>query len=283
MTLGLLGKGVEAVGRFVIKNGSTICTIAASAGTVWTAVETGKATLEARDILEAHEDDQELLVERYETINGVEQEPLVYYRARTFREKVALTWRCFVVPVFLGGTTIALIFGAHHIDMKRQMAFAAAYRLSEEAAKEFRDKVTETFGEKKVHKVDSEIMQDKVNDAPQPDDDNMIFTGHGDQLMYDAWSGRYFRSSQMQVEKEVLALNKHMTVTKESISVNEYYEAVGLPYLSNAVGEEFGWNFHQSTEGEDIVVEFFPVFSPKQEPCIGVKFEPELLYTYGEI
>lgn len=282
MNFGILGKAAGTIGRLVIKNSSTICTVGGAIGVVVTACEASKATLKAHDILVIHEMDEELLCEHYEEINGVKQEPVIYYRARTRREKLALTWKEFVVPTLIGASTIILIFGAHHIDTKRQVALAAAYKLSEEAAKEFRQKVTETIGEKKVKKIDNEIMQDKVANTPLPNDDNLIFTGQGEQLMYDAWSGRYFKSSQLNVEKAVNSLNKLMIAKKCSMSMNDYYEMIGIPVLSNPVGDEFGWNYHQFNEGEDVSVDFFPVFSPKQEPCIGVKFCPELLYTYGE-
>lgn len=283
MNYGLIGKPIELLGRFVIKNSSTICTVAGAIGVGVTAYETGKASIKAHDILEAHEADENLLVEKYETVDGVEQEPLIYYRAMTWKEKLALTWRCYVLPIIAGGCTIVLIFGAHHIDTKRQVALAAAYKLSEQAAKEFRDKVTETIGEKKVRKIDNEIMQDKVKKTPQPEEENLIFTGNGEQLMYDAWSGRYFRSSQTQIERAVNTLNKIMIAKKCSLCMNDYYETIGIPTLSNPVGDEFGWNYHQFNEGEDVAVDFYPVFSPKQEPCIGVRFDPELLYTYGEV
>lgn len=284
MNFGILGKAVGNLGRTVLNNSSTICTVAGGIGVVLTAAEAGRATLKAHDMLEAHEMDEELKVERYESVPGEELSgPIIYYRKRTKWETIKLVWKSYIFTILLGSGTIACIIGAHSIETKRRVALAAAYRLSEEAAREFRNKVTETIGEKKVKKIDSDIIQDKVQNTPLPDDNNMIFTGNGDQLMYDAWSGRYFKSSQLNVEKAVNTLNKIMISKKCSLSMNEYYETIGIPILANAVGEEFGWNYNQFNEGEDVAVEFFPVFSPKQEPCIGVKFEPELLYTYGEM
>lgn len=284
MNFGLLGKAAGKLGTTILKNSSTICTVAGGIGVVLTAVEAGRATLQAHDTLVAHEMDEELKTEKYESVPGEDiKGPIVYYRKRTAWETFRLVWRCYIITVLLGGGTIACILGAHSIDTKRRVALAAAYRLSEEAARDFRNKVTETIGEKKVRKIDSDIMQDKVQKTPLPDDDNLIFTGNGDQLMYDAWSGRYFKSSQLNVEKAVNTLNKIMIAKKCSLSMNDYYETIGIPVLSNAVGDEFGWNYHQFNEGEDVTVDFYPVFSPKQEPCIGVKFDPELLYTYGEI
>lgn len=275
------GKIVKHVG----KNAPTILTVIAAGGTVATAVLAAEGALKAKDKKEAHEMDSDLLVsgEAIFDENGVTEKTPCYFRERTKWETVRLTWTCFIPAGLMGLATISCIVGANTINVRRNIALATAYSLSEEAAKEFRNKVTDTIGEKKVKKIDNEIMQDKVNENPAPDDENIFYTGKGDQLMYDAWSGRYFKSGQNEIEKAVNVLNKMMISKKQSVSMNEFYEFIGLPILPNTVGEEFGWNFHLNNEGEDITVDFYPVFSVNQTPCIGVRFEPELLYTYGEV
>lgn len=285
MNLGIVGNALKKVTRVVSKNSPTILTGLAVGGVVATGIMAVKGDRKAQDMKVAHEMDSELLVEGQAIFDedGVTEQKPCRFRERTTAETIKLTWRCYVPAGLMGMATICCIVGANTINVKRNVALATAYSLSEEAAKEFKDKVKETVGEKKVQKMENEIMQEKVNNNPAPADENICYTGKGDQLMYDAWSGRYFKSGQMEVEKAVNVLNKMMIAKKQSVSMNEYYEMIGLPLLSNAVGDEFGWNFHQFNEGEDITVDFYPVFSNDQTPCIGVKFEPELLYTYGEV
>lgn len=282
MNLGVIGKATGKFANIVSKNSTTILTIFAVGGVVATGVSAAKDTIKARDVIKAHEMDEELKTEQYESVPGEEMTgPIVFFRDRTRWEKVKLAWRCYIRTILIGSGTILCIVGAHSIDTKRRVALAAAYSLSEEAAKEFRDKVTETIGENKVKKIDTEIAQDHATKTPFLEE-NITHTGKGEEIMFDSWSGRYFKSSRTQVERDILALNKEMMESQDSKSVNDYYEAIGLPYLPNAVGEYFGWNFDIGNKAEDITVDFRPVFTPKQEPCTALVIKPELLYTYGD-
>ena len=276
--LGIVGNITKKVVEFGVRNSTTILTVTAVTGVGATAVATGKAVIEARDTIKAHEMDEELKCERIEQVDGVETNHIVYYRDRTKWEKVKLTWKSFVLPVFLGGTTITCIVGSNHISTKRNLALAAAYSMSEEAAKEFRDKVAETIGEKKVDKIEHSIAQDHLDSTPLPDDEYITHTGFGEQLMFDAWTGRYFRGGQNEVDKKVNMLNKRIGRTKEAGKVNDLYELLGIPTVP--LGEEFGWNYDPDNDYGDVTVHYYPAISPKGEPCIEVRINPELLHIY---
>lgn len=279
MNLGIVGNVTKKIIEFTIKNSTTILTVTAVAGVGATAVATGKAVIEARDTIKAHEMDEELKCERIEkTSKGGVSDHLVYYRERTNWEKVKLTWKSFVSPVFLGATTIACIIGSNTISTRRNLALAAAYSMSEEAAKEFKDKVAETIGEKKVDKIEHAIAQDHLDNNPVPDEEYTIHTGYGEQLMYDWWTGRYFRGGQNEVDKKVNMLNKRMSRKKCASTVNDFYELLGIPEVP--AGNDWGWNFKQETDDGDVTVHYYPAISSKGEPCIEVRINPEFLHIY---
>lgn len=277
MNLGLIGSVTKKLVEFGTKNSTTILTICAVGGVAGTAISTGKAVIKASDMIKAHDMDEELKVEKIEMKDGKPVNHRVYYRERTFKEKAFLTWKVFVPPVMLGGTTIACIVGSHSISKKRNLALAAAYSMSEEAAKEFRDKVADTIGEKKTEKIENAIVQDKINANPVPEDEYIIHTQYGEQLMYDAWSGRYFRGGQNEVDKKVNMLNKRMVSKRCSSKVNDLYELLGIPEIP--IGEEFGWRYDPDWEEADVTVRYYPTISSKGEPCIGMKLNPILLHT----
>ena len=278
--LGIIGNVTRKIVEFGVKNSTTILTVTAVVGVGATAVSTGKAVIEARDTIKAHEMDEELKCERIEQVDGVETSHLVYYRERTKWEKVRLTWKSFILPIFLGGTTIACIVGSNTISTRRNLALAAAYSMSEEAAKEFRDKVAETIGDRKVDKIDHAIAQDHMEKTPVPEEDYIIHTGNGGQLCYDWWSGRYFRSSQTEIEKREVMLNKRIARTKDKVKVNDFYELLGLPTLP--LGEEFGWKYDPTFDNGDVTIHFkkLPSSSNTGEPCLEVRINPELLHVY---
>ena len=279
MNLGIIGNVAKKLIEFGVKNSTTILTATAVAGVGATAVATGKAVIEARDKIRAHEMDEELKCEKIEQDSSGETiGHAVYYRERTKWEKVKLTWRSFVLPVFIGSSTIACIIGSNKISTKRNLALAAAYSMSEEAAKEFKDKVAETIGEKKTEKIENTIAQDHLNNDPVPDDEYITHTGYGEQLMYDWWTGRYFRAGQNEVDKKVNMLNKRMSRKKCKSTVNDFYELLGIPTVPS--GEEWGWNYQQETDDGDVTVHYYPAISSKGEPCIEVRINPELLHIY---
>lgn len=278
MNLGLIGNVAKKLIEFGAKNSTTILTVCAVGGVAGTAIATGKAVIEASDTIRAHEMDEELKVEHIETSDdGKNDYHTVYYRERTFKEKVFLTWRIFLPPVALGGATIACIIGSHSISTKRNLALAAAYSMSEEAAKEFRDKVADTIGEKKTEKIENAIVQDKINANPVPDDEYIIHTQYGEQLMYDEWSGRYFRGGQNEVDKKVNMLNKRMVRKLCASTVNDLYELLGIPGIP--IGNEFGWFYDSKWDDGDVTVHYYPAISSKGEPCIGVRINPRLLHA----
>lgn len=279
MNLGIVGNVTKKIIEFTVKNSPTILTVTAVVGVGATAVATGKAVVEARDTIKAHDMDEELKCEKIEkNSNGEVTGHLVYYRERTKWEKIKLTWKSFISPVFLGATTIGCIIGSNTISTRRNLALAAAYSMSEEAAKEFKDKVAETIGEKKVDKIETAIAQDHLDKNPVPNDEYIEYTGFGEQLMFDAWSGRYFRGGQNEVDKKVNMLNKRISISKKPGKVNDLYELLGLPTVP--LGEEFGWEYDPDFDYGEVTVHYGPAMSSKGEPCIEVRINPRLLHVY---
>lgn len=278
MVLGVIGNVTKKIIEFGVEHGDTILRVCAVGGVVGTAVETGRAAIKARDTIKAHEMDEELKCERIEQVDGVETNHIVYYRERTFIEKTRLTWKIWARPVFVGGTTIACIIWSDKISTKQKLALAAAYSMSEEAAKEFKDKVAETIGEKKTEKIENAITQDHMNNNPVPADEYITYTGCGEQLMYDWWSGRYFRGGQNEVDKKVNMLNKRIARKKKASTVNDLYELLNIPQIP--IGDEWGWTYHPDIEDGDVTVHYYPAISSKGEPCIEVRVNPELLHIY---
>ena len=275
MSIGIVEKATRKIGSFMIKNGPIILTGSAVAGTVLTAVFSGKAAIKAKDVIALHEMDEELKCERIEQEKGgIVTEHLVYYRKRTLWEKVKLTWRCFIPPVLMGAATISCICGANTIHTKRNIALATAYNISEEAAREFKEKVRETIGEKKIDKIEHDIAQDHVNKA-EYDEGIVTYTGDGDQLMYDWWSQRYFKSSRTIIEKKIITLQKRMLATRKPITMNDFYKELGLSPMP--IGDDFGFKYHKDVDEEDLEVSYYPVFGPDQQPCTEVLVNPELL------
>ena len=157
------------------------------------------------------------------------------------------------------------MIGANSVHARRNAALATAYKLSETALTEYREKVVETIGEKKEQAVHEAIAKDKLEKDPVSNKE-IIITGNGDTLCYDAMSGRYFESSMEKLKSIQNDLNMRL-INEMYISVNEFYEEIGLPTLKTY--DDLGWNVNKGK----ISMRFDTQFSHDgNRPCIVVDY-----------
>lgn len=153
-------------------------------------------------------------------------------------ETVKTTWKCYVPAAIIGTTSIACIIGATSVNMRRNAALATAYKISETALSEYKEKVIETIGEKKEQTVKDKVAEKRLKENPV-NKNSVIVTKKGNTLCYDHWSGRYFYSDRDQIVRAVNELNRRM-LSEGYISLNELYDALELDHIP--VGYELGWN-----------------------------------------
>lgn len=198
--------------KFVVKNSPTILTAVGVVGTLTTAVLTGKAA--------------------YSSAHLVFAQPRVLDR----REKVELVWKEFIPPAVVGAVTLTAIIGANRIGTRRAAAVAAAFKISEKMAEEYRQKVIQHMGAHKEEMVRSEVARDRVQRA---DGVETIILNDDEIIFYDSWSARAFKSTRQRVESAVNQIN-HQILQNWSMSLTEFYDLLGLE--KTAVSDDFGWN-----------------------------------------
>lgn len=182
-----------------------------------------------------------------------------------------------VVPVYIptmvtGVLSVTCLIGASSVSARRRAALATAYTLSEQALKEYQDKVIETIGEKKEQAVRDSIDKDKIERNPVSNTE-VIITEKGNTLCYDAISGRYFRSDIEKLRKIVNELNRQM-ISDMYISLNDFYYEVGLP--ATPMGNDLGWNIDRGF----IELRFSSQLAEDETPCLVVGYYVEPKYNY---
>ena len=153
-------------------------------------------------------------------------------------EVVKTTWKCYIPAVVTCGASIACLIGASSVNLKRNAALATAYKLSETALAEYRDAVVETIGEKKERTVRDKVAEERVKKNPVTKSD-VIVTGNGTTLCFDAVSGRYFQSSMQKIESAKNKINERM-LCENDVSLNDFYDELGVE--PTKIGEDLGWN-----------------------------------------
>lgn len=152
---------------------------------------------------------------------------------------VKTVWKCYIPAAITAATSTACIIGACTKYQKRNTAIAAAYKLSETALSEYRNKVIETIGEKKEKLIREDIDKDRIEKNPVSRNE-VIITEKGETLCYDYYSGRYFKSDIELIRRAANNLNREMTLgIGMYVSLNEFYDEIGLDHVP--LGDELGW------------------------------------------
>lgn len=155
-------------------------------------------------------------------------------------EVVKTAWKPYVPAAVTGIASVACLIGASSVNAKRNAALATAYKLSETALTEYREKVIETIGEKKEKTVRDKVAEERVKKNPVSKSE-VIVTNNGTTLCFDPISARYFKSSIDKVKRAENELNKQMLHDISGyVSLNEFYDELGLDHTS--VGDDLGWN-----------------------------------------
>lgn len=186
-------------------------------------------------------------------------------------DTVKLCWKYYIPAAVTGAVSTACLIGANSVHLKRHAALATAYKLSETALIEYRDAVVETIGENKEKKVKDKIAKNHVEKHPV-EQHEVIITGKGETLCYDAMFGRYFKSDRDKIVKVTNDLNRQMR-NDMYISLNEFYYELGLEEVAG--GHDIGWNIDKGY----IEPEFSSQLASDGTPCLVVGFS--IPPTYG--
>lgn len=178
-------------------------------------------------------------------------------------ETVKTTWKCYVPAAVSGVVSIACLIGANSVNTRRNAALATAYKLSETAFTEYREKVVETIGEKKERTVRDKVSEKQIKDNPIKQTE-VIVTGRGQTLFFEPLSHRYFYSDLEKIKRAENKLNKEIICDpfETGVTVNDFYEEIGIP--GTATGDSLGW------KRADYLIDIYPSAQMADE---GTEFE----------
>lgn len=235
-------------------NTPAILTAIGVTGTIATAVLAGKASFKAAELIAEHEE----VSEKFHMNDVTSQEE--YEKNLSFKTKADLVWKLYVPAIGTGAVTIACIVASNHVSTKRAAALASAYTISQEACREYKDKVLEKLGEKKEQELRDEISQDRVNRNPL----GTFIVSNANALCLDLHSGRYFRCDMETIRKAENDIN-YRILGDNYASLTDFWEKVGLDRTSES--DEIGWNSDMKLE-----VIYATALADNNEPCITLEF-----------
>lgn len=159
------------------------------------------------------------------------------------KQTIKLVWKCYLPAGLTMLAAGSCIIFANKVSMNRQAALAAAYAMSEAAAKKYKDKVIEVLGEnKEKREVHDAIHQDELDNHPVSKAGPIIAARGGETLCMDAWTGQYFRSDKDTIQRAINELNILIRNENEAC-LNDLYDILDAKGLKNCkTGRSFGWN-----------------------------------------
>lgn len=249
-----LANVVASTKRFVNKRSPEILTGLGITGMITTTILAVRATPKAIQLIDEKKKEQW----------GDDLSPL---------EIVKIAWRPYLPAVIIGVTSTACLIGSCSVNARRNAALATAYKLSETAFSEYKEKVVETIGDKKEHSVRDKVAEERIKKNPVSKNE-VIVTGNGKTLCFDPISGRYFMCSIEVIKKAENTLNKQMIHDINGyVSLNDFYDEIGLDHTS--VGNDLGWNTDQLID-----IDFSSQLNDNGEPSVVLDYTVAPNYNY---
>ena len=232
--------------KFASKRSPEILTGIGIAGMITTTILAVRATPKALELIEEQKEEES--VDKLSSF-----------------EVVKVAWKPYIPAMVTCVVSTACLIGASSVNTKRNAALATAYKLSETALTEYREKVIETIGEKKERIVRDKVAEERVKKNPVSKNE-VIVTGNGKTLCFDPISGRYFMCSIETIKKAENTLNKQMLHDISGyVSLNEFYDELGLDHTS--VGNDLGWNTNQLID-----IDFSSQLNDNGEPSVVLDY-----------
>ena len=180
-------------------------------------------------------------------------------------ETVKTTWKCYVPAAITGVVSVGCLISSNSVSTRRYAALATAYKISETAYAEYREKTVEAVGEKKERSIRDKVSAQQIQDNPRVANE-VIVTGKGKTLCFDPLSSRYFYSDLEKIKRAENKLNKEIICDpfEMGVSVNDFYDAIGLPHTMT--GDNLGW------KRADYLIDIYPSAQMAEE---GSDFEGE--------
>lgn len=245
---------VKAAQITVKKHSPEILTGIGVAGMVTTTILAVNATPKALRLLNEAEEEK--------------KEPL------TRTEVVKTAWKPYIPAVLTGTLSIGCLIGAQSVSVRRLTAVSTAYKLSETALTEYREKVAETIGKKKEKTVREKVIKEKMDKNPASSS-KVIVTDKGETLCYDAIFDRYFKSDHDRIRKAENIINKQL-IDEGYVSLNDFFGELGLGYTT--LGNELGW----ALEDGLINLELSSQLTDDGKPALVVDYNIAPKYDYSK-
>ena len=181
------------------------------------------------------------------------------------KDIVRLCWKYYVPTAVIWGASVAFTIAGHKSSERKIAALMTAYQLADSNLKDYVSKATEMIGSKKAQNIRTEILKDKLNSNPVPNN-QIIVTKKGETNCYDVMTGRKFTSDAETIRSALTTLSNRM-LSDGYVSLNDLYYELGVDEVY-PIGDDFGW----SVEDGVLAADFTAQLDSNNEPCLVLDY-----------
>lgn len=163
------------------------------------------------------------------------------------KEKVKLTWKCYIPAAGLTLLSCACTLGGTKIGLGKQAELMSMVAAGENLYERYRKKVQEAMGTDQENQIQAAMAKEALESRPemarQPVGGGLIMpvslgiydTGDGDELILEAWTGKLIRSSEAALMNHCAAFNQLCSCAPATFfPITDFYNEANMPVPQSA-------------------------------------------------
>ena len=199
--------------------------------------------------------------------------------ANTTIEKIKVGGKYFAVPTLIFFASVCGITIPYVTVTKRNAALSALLASTAASYELYKSKVEEMVPEK-AKEIKQKILGDTIKKNPQTKDNTVSRTGSFDgevQTFYDTFTGLYFESSVVRIEKAINIVNR-LLLNGDCASLRDLYGEMCDDYKPADILDCLGWTYDQYASSRPIDVEITAV-QHNGKPYMAIEYLTNPIFT----
>lgn len=199
-------------------------------------------------------------------------------RPLTKKEVFKACWKYYIPYAAATAVSVPCIIVGNSVHNRRNAALMTAYTVAETSLQTFKEEAAKSMSEEKFKELENKVSQRKVDESYPRAGSQIIISEDGDSLFYDEFSGRYFKSNWLTIQRIVNELNARAISGGDTITLNDLYSEIGLETVTGA--DDIGWSVYDGPRGL-LGISLDSCISPDNRPCGVIKFDmnPRALFA----
>lgn len=189
----------------------------------------------------------------------------------TKMEVVKATWKNYIPAAATALGSAGCIIAGTTVSLRRGTAIATAYKLSEEAFREYKEATVDVVGKDKEKEIRAHVAEKKIQTTPI-DDNNIFMTGKGSDLCFEPITGRYFWSNSNAIDHDINLFNARLIDDGEA-SLNDFFEFLGLKTVSEIIGDNLCWRYSGRGLSDLCEISYKPVMTENRGTALALVYD----------